>query len=128
MTLKCSDPSCTWRVRYSLRREQDICSWHINPQDIVAVHDMTCTMPLVEAALLRATSIAKIPQILTALRVNSSVTAVVPELRRQRGRPKMKRALSQGETYHSQGVKRANLPEGSSVVICGQCGRAGHNR
>ena len=42
---------------------------------------------------------------------------VMPELRRQRGRPKMKRALSQGEKYHSQGVKRADLPEGSSVVI-----------
>ena len=52
---------------------------------------------------------------------------VMPELRRQRGRPETKRALSQGEKYHGQGVKRANLPEGSSVVICGQCGRAGHN-
>jgi hypothetical protein len=75
MTLKCSDPSCTWRVRYSLRREQDIRAWHINGHGhnqsarywCCAVHDMTC-MPLVEAARLRATSMAKFPQILTAPR------------------------------------------------------------
>ncbi len=54
---------------------------------------------------------------------------VMPELCRQQGQPTMKRALSQGEKHHSQGVKRANLPdsEGSSVVICGQCGSAGHD-
>ncbi len=54
------------------KREQDICAWHINLQDIGAV--ITC-MPLLEAARLRATSIEKIPQILTSLRVNPSVTA-----------------------------------------------------
>lgn len=53
---------------------------------------------------------------------------VLPPVSWKRGRPKKNRALSVGEKYHRAGLKKANLPLGSKVVICGVCQQPGHNR
>ena len=53
---------------------------------------------------------------------------LLPMVSWKRGRPKKARALSASEKYHRAGLKKANLPLDSKVVVCGICQQPGHNR
>jgi hypothetical protein len=53
---------------------------------------------------------------------------LLPKVNWRRGRPKKERALSASEKYHRAGLKKANLPLDSKVVVCGICQQPGHNR
>ena len=52
---------------------------------------------------------------------------LLPMVSWKRGWPKKARALSASERYHRAGLKKANLPLDSKVVVCGICQQPGHN-